>query len=105
MQNMQPSNLQMSYEQFQEQIRQKQERDQVLARQALQQAGADSRSEKLRTLVNQLQQIQSELKIAENQFQVQMDAQRRQMKTIFDIVSQMEHQLGGVLAQPPSVMQ
>jgi predicted metal-dependent HD superfamily phosphohydrolase len=101
----QPSNLQMSYEQFQDQIRQNQERDQMLAKQALQQAGADSRSDKIRTLMAQLQGIQSELQLADNQIQMQMDAQRRQLGQVMERINQMERQLNVVMNLPQSPLQ
>lgn len=100
----QPNMQQLSYEQFQEQVRQKQEQEQELARMALVQAGADRHSDKIRTVVQHLQSLNSEIKMAENQIQVQMDAQLRQIQLIRQRVQQaetmMQQLLGGSAAIP-----
>jgi len=97
---LQPASRQLSYEQFQEQVRQRQQQEEQMARMALLQAGADSRSEKLRSLAVMLQGVRDEVKLAENQLQVQMDAQRRQFSQIASRISQMEAQIAETIRQP-----
>ncbi|WP_313997255.1 hypothetical protein [uncultured Paenibacillus sp.] len=47
----QPSTQQMSYDQFKDQVRQRQEQQERLARQALVSAGADRQSDRIRSLL------------------------------------------------------
>ncbi len=81
---------QLSYDQFQEQVRQRQEQEQVMARQALLSAGADRQSDRTRAVLTQLSSLSQEIQRAENQIQVQMDAQLRQLQLIHQRVRQAE---------------
>jgi hypothetical protein len=96
---------QMSYEQFQELQRIRQEQEQAMAREALLRAGADRYSDRLRTLLGELQGLHAEIARAENQVQVQMDAQLRQIQVIRERVRQAENALQSVLATPPNMRQ
>ncbi len=82
---------QLSYDQFQEQVRQRQEQEQVMARQALLSAGADRQSDRTRAVLTQLSSLSQEIQRAENQIQVQMDAQLRQLQLIHQRVRQAEN--------------
>jgi len=84
------SSQQLSYDQFQEQARQRQEQEQIMARQALLNAGADRQSDKTRAVLQQLSSLSQEIQRAENQIQVQMDAQLRQLQLIHQRVRQAE---------------
>ena len=81
---------QLSYDQFQEQVRQRQEQEQDMARQALLSAGADRQSDRTRAVLTQLSSLSQEIQRAENQIQVQMDAQLRQLQLIHQRVRQAE---------------
>ena len=96
---------QMSYEQFQEMKRIRQEQEQAMAREALLRAGADRYSDRLRVLLGELQSLHAEIARAENQVQVQMDAQLRQLQAIRERVRQAENALQSVLATPPNMRQ
>jgi len=82
---------QLSYDQFQEQVRQRQEQEQMMARQALLSAGADRQSDRTRAVLQQLSSLSQEIQRAENQIQVQMDAQLRQLQLIHQRVRQAEN--------------
>ena len=82
---------QISYDQFQEQLRQRQEQEQLMARQALLSAGADRQSDRTRAVLQQLASLSQEIQRAENQIQVQMDAQLRQLQLIHQRVRQAEN--------------
>lgn len=84
------SNLNMTYEQFQDQVRIQREREMLAAREALQRAGADSQSGRGREVINQLEGVLKELEVAENQLLVQMDAQKRQLNRIRDRIRDTE---------------
>ena len=73
---------QLSYEQFQAQVRKQREMEQQMAQQALRNAGLDPKSQQVQQVIQDLQGIQSELNLAENQLQMQMDAQKRQIQNI-----------------------
>ncbi|AGA57748.1 Uncharacterized protein TXXE_08135 [Thermobacillus xylanilyticus] len=96
---------QMTYEQFQEQQRIRQEQEQAMAREALLRAGADRYSDRLRTLLVELQNLNAEIARAENQVQVQMDAQLRQLQAIRERVRQAEHAMQSVLSTSPGIRQ
>ncbi|QJC52164.1 hypothetical protein HGI30_11760 [Paenibacillus albicereus] len=84
------SSLTMTYEQFQEQQRQRRDQEMVEGRQALLRAGADSSSEKVRGLINTMQELVQELSMTENQIQVQADAQLRQLRKLKERASSVE---------------
>jgi hypothetical protein len=90
----------MSYEQFQEMRRRREEQEQAMAREALLRAGADRHSERLRALLAELQGLLEEIARADNQVRVQMDAQLRQLKAIEDRVRQAESAIQAILAEP-----
>lgn len=90
----QPINSQqLSYEQFQQQVQQQQEQERIQAQQALRNVGLDSRSQQVNQVLIELQGIQQELSIAENQLQMQMDAQKRQIQAIGQRIRQAEAQV------------
>lgn len=93
-----PMNQQLSYQQFQEQVQRQQEQERVMAQQALRNVGLDSRSQQIRQLVMELQGIGRELQQAENQLQMQMDAQKRQFQSIQQRLQQAELQVQSSLA-------
>ncbi|MFC4101153.1 hypothetical protein [Paenibacillus xanthanilyticus] len=84
---------QLSYEQFQQQVQQQKEQERVQAQQALRNVGLDSRSQQVNQVLMELQGIQQELAIAENQLQMQMDAQKRQIQAIGQRIRQAESQV------------
>ncbi|MGN7453689.1 hypothetical protein ACTHPH_02605 [Paenibacillus pasadenensis] len=84
------TSLSLTYEQFQEQQRQRREQEMIEGRMALQRAGADSSSEKVRGLVNTMQELVQELSMTENQIQVQADAQLRQLRKLKERASSIE---------------
>ncbi|MGU3472750.1 hypothetical protein ACLBWT_16600 [Paenibacillus sp. D51F] len=87
------NSLTMSYEQFQEQVRMKRIQDQEAGKAALHRAGADSSGEKIRGLVNTMQELVHELSMMENQIQVQADAQLRQIRKLKERVSAAEQEV------------
>lgn len=95
----------LSYEQFQQQQRMRQEQEQAMAKAALQSAGADRHSEQLRGLLVQLQELEAEIARAENQVQVQMDAQLRQLQAVRSRIRQTENAAQQLLTTPASYMQ
>lgn len=79
----QPINSQqLSYQQFQEQVQQQQELQRQQAQQALRNVGLDPHSQQISKVVIELQNILSELQLTENQIQMQMDAQKRQIQSL-----------------------
>ncbi|REE80112.1 hypothetical protein A8990_12266 [Paenibacillus taihuensis] len=83
MQGGQPINSQqLSYEQFQAQVRQREQQEQRQAQEALKRVGLDPKSQQVQQVIQQLNGIERELQQAENQLQMQMDAQRRQIKLL-----------------------
>ncbi|GIQ64671.1 hypothetical protein ABEV74_07375 [Paenibacillus cisolokensis] len=100
MQGQQPSNLNMTYEQFQEQVRLRELQEQEQARIALQRAGADSGSGLIRQLIQELQNIQQEVQLSANQLQVQMDAQKRQTERLVQRIQQAEQLVRSSLGAP-----
>ncbi|CAM4387956.1 hypothetical protein [Paenibacillus tarimensis] len=102
MQNQFPqgNSQQMTYEQFQELQRQRQEQEQIAARQAIQNIGADRESDRMRSVVQQLQSVSEELQMAENQIQVQMDAQLRQLQLIKQRIRQCESLIQETVTRP-----
>ncbi|HUC90451.1 MAG TPA: hypothetical protein VMS09_00310 [Paenibacillus sp.] len=95
----QPSTQQMSYDQFKDQVRQRQEQQERLARQALVSAGADRQSDRIRSLLQDVQSIGQEVQMAENQVQVQMNAQLRQLQLIQQRLKQIESAVQAALPQ------
>lgn len=93
----------VSYEQFREMKRAREEQEQAMAREALLKAGADRHSDRLRALLGELQSLNAEVARAENQVQVQMDAQFRQLKAIRDRVRQAESAIQAMLAAPQAI--
>jgi|GEM_PF-621324 len=93
----------MSYEQFQEMRRIREEQEQKMAREALLKAGADRHSERIRALLAELQRLDAEIARAENQVQVQMDAQLRQLKAIRERVRNAEGAAQAALAAPQTI--
>ena len=89
------NNESLSYEQFQEQVRQRREQEQQQAKEALRGAGLDQKSQHLQTIVQALYSVESELKQAENQIQMQMDAQKRQIQLIQQKIHQAMAQVQG----------
>lgn len=73
---------QLSYQQFQEQVQQQQELQRQQAQQALRNVGLDPHSQQISKVVIELQNIYSELQLTENQIQMQMDAQKRQIQSL-----------------------
>ncbi|MBM7563308.1 hypothetical protein [Paenibacillus sacheonensis] len=94
----QPVNSQqLSYEQFQEQVKLRQEQEQLKAKEALKGAGLDPKSQHLQSIAQALYSVESELKLAENQIQMQMDAQRRQIQLVQQKIHQAMAQVQGSL--------
>ncbi|MCQ6562089.1 hypothetical protein [Paenibacillus mendelii] len=89
---------QMSYQQFQEQVQQQQAQERIQAQQALRNAGLDQRSQKVNQVVIEIQNIQHELQLAENQIQMQMDAQKRQIQNILQRLQQAEQQVKSTIS-------
>jgi hypothetical protein len=96
---------QLTYEQFQEQQRMRHEQEQAMAREALLRAGADRYSDRLRNLLVELQNLNAEIARAENQVQVQMDAQLRQLQAIRERARQAEHAIQSVLSSSTAMRQ
>jgi len=96
-----PPNL--SYERFQELKRMREEREQAMAQEALLRAGADRHSDRIRALLGELQRLHEEIARAENQVQVQMDAQLRQLGAIRERIRQAESAVQSLLAAPQTV--
>ncbi|OXM16146.1 hypothetical protein [Paenibacillus herberti] len=96
------NSLNLSYEQFQDQVRQRREQEQAQGRIALQRAGADNSAEKVRALVNTMQELVQELSMTENQIQVQADAQLRQIRKLKDRATAIEAEVRGSIS-PPTV--
>ncbi|XEC95900.1 hypothetical protein AB6A23_04860 [Paenibacillus tarimensis] len=95
----QPINSQqISYEQFQDQVQKQQELERQQAQQALRNVGIDSRSQQVNQVLIELQNIQRELALAENQIQMQMDAQKRQIQNIQQRLQQTEQQVKATMA-------
>ncbi|AJY76700.1 hypothetical protein [Paenibacillus beijingensis] len=84
------NSMNMTYEQFMDQVRIRREQEMMAARQALQNAGADSQSGRGREILNSMESIIRELELAENQLLVQMDAQQRQLKRVRDRIRETE---------------
>jgi len=93
----------MSYQQFRELRRRREEEEQAMAREALLRAGADRHSERLRALLAELLGLEEEIARAENQVRVQMDAQLRQLKAILDRIRQAEGAIHAILAGPQAI--
>ncbi|AZN41918.1 hypothetical protein [Paenibacillus albus] len=106
MQNQPPANSQqLSYEQFQAQVRQRELQEQQQAQQALKRVGLDPKSQQVQQVIQQLNSIEKELQQAENQLQMQMDAQRRQIKLIQQKIQHTVAQFQGASANSNSYMQ
>ncbi|MFC4775223.1 hypothetical protein ACFO9Q_00310 [Paenibacillus sp. GCM10023252] len=72
----------LSYEEFQQQVKQRDEQMQAEARQAILNSGADRNSFKMRDLVIQLEGLTQEVQNAHNQLEAQINAQQRQLKIV-----------------------
>lgn len=86
---------QLTYEQFQEQVKLKQEQEAQRAKEALKSAGLDQQSQQVQAVVQALYSVENELKHAENQIQMQMDAQKRQIQLIQQKITQAMAQMQG----------
>ena len=93
----------MSYEQFQEMKRIREEQEQAMAREALLRAGADRNADRIRGLLVELESLDQEIARAENQVQVQMDAQLRQLKAVRERVRQAENAIRSLLPAPQTI--
>ncbi|MFC4809565.1 hypothetical protein [Paenibacillus sp. GCM10023250] len=94
----QPVNSQqLTYEQFQEQARLRQEQEQQRAKEALRSVGLDPKSQHAQAVVQALYGVESELKLAENQLQMQMEAQKRQIQQIQQKIRQAMAQVQGTV--------
>lgn len=96
------NSLNLSYEQFQQQVRERREQEQQQGRIALQRAGADNSAEKVRSLINTMQELVQELSMTENQIQVQADAQLRQIRKLKDRAAAVEAEVRASVS-PPAV--